>query len=132
MPLQYCEEDLENTLLTLENIEKTTSQLLQWNKEVSQVDDYTDSPAGIQLLAANCTLITAIGKGINRCNRITPDFLSSHFPDTPWKAIIGMRNHIAHGYFELDAEVVFDVIKNDITPLQSVIHQAIELICSKR
>lgn len=82
----------------------------------------------MQLLAANCTLITAIGEGINRINKILPDFLKSNFPGIPWHAIIGMRNHIAHGYFELDADIVFEAVKNDIPPLKEIIQKA-EQIC---
>ena len=81
----------------------------------------------MQLLAANCTLITAIGEGVNRVNRILPDFLQSAFPEIPWRAIIGMRNHIAHGYFELDAELVFEAVKNDIPTLADYIKKAIEM-----
>ena len=79
----------------------------------------------MQLLAANCTLITAIGEGVNRINRIIPNYLQDSFPDIPWKAIIGMRNHIAHGYFELDADLVFEAVTTDIPPLLKIIQEAI-------
>ena len=79
----------------------------------------------MQLLAANCTLITAIGEGINRINRILPEYLSTAFPDIPWRAIIGMRNHIAHGYFELDADLVFEAVKEEIPILELTIAKVI-------
>lgn len=85
----------------------------------------------MQLLAANCTLITAIGEGVNRIDRILPEFLNSNFPEIPWRAIVGMRNHITHGYFELDADIVFEAIKNDIPPLKSVIDNAISILRSQ-
>ena len=28
-----------------------------------------------------------------------------------------MRNHIAHGYFDINTDLVFDVIQNDLSPL---------------
>lgn len=89
---------------------------------------YYETPGGMQLLAANCTLITAIGEGINRVNRVLPQFLQKEFSDVPWRAIIGMRNHIAHGYFELDAELVYEVVKTDIPPLFDIIQKAIVLL----
>lgn len=82
----------------------------------------------MQLLAANRTLITAIGEGVNRINRVLPGFLAETFPSTPWREIVGMRNNIAHGYFELDAEVVFSTIKDDIPPLGEVIKKAILIL----
>jgi len=128
MPLQYSEEDCQRVKMTLEDIASTISQLSLWNVNVHSAEDYYTSQSGMQLLAANCMLITAIGEGINRCLRIMPTFLTEEFPDVPWHAIIGMRNHIAHGYFELDADLVFEAVKNDIPPLGQIISDAINML----
>ena len=47
----------------------------------------------------------------------------SNYPSIPWKSIMGMRDRIAHGYFEIDIDVVFYVLKNDILPLLEVVKQ---------
>lgn len=125
MPSQYSEQNKLRARQTLESIHETLVQLIEWNKDVNSADDYYASQSGMQLLAANCTLITAIGEGINRINRILPDYLLSEFPEVPWKAIIGMRNHIAHGYFELDAELVFEAIQTDIPALLTIVRDAV-------
>ncbi len=44
-----------------------------------------------------------------------------HFPELPWKQIKGMRDHIAHGYFDIDADVIFHTVKNDIAPLRDAL-----------
>lgn len=31
--------------------------------------------------------------------------------DIPWRSMRGMRNRIAHGYFEIDLDVVWDTVK---------------------
>lgn len=125
MQSKYSDKDIKRAIQTLESIDETITQLKEWNRSVNSTDYYYSSPAGMQLLAANCTLITAIGEGINRINRVLPDFLQSNFPDIPWHAIIGMRNHIAHGYFELDADVIFESVKNEIPFLAENIKAAI-------
>ncbi len=127
MVSSFSDSNRERMLQTLESIEETLSQLIDWNKDIVTVDDYYASQGGMQLLAANCALITAIGEGVNRINRIKPDFLASNFPEIPWAAIIGMRNHIAHGYFELDAEIIFEAVKVDLLPLLKVIRNAINI-----
>lgn len=114
--------------MTLKDISRTLDELITWNNDIPNFEAYHTSQTGMQLLAANCTLITAIGEGINRCNRNLPGFLEEYFPDIPWSAIIGMRNHIAHGYFELDSEIVFEAVKSDIPPLREVIRQAISYL----
>ena len=34
------------------------------------------------------------------------------YPEVDWKGAMGMRDIIAHHYFDLDAAVVYDVVKN--------------------
>lgn len=126
MESQYSEQNIHQALLTLRDTHNAISQLMEWNNHLKSPDDFHGSMQGTQLLAANCMLITAIGEGINRCNRMIPDFLSTNFPDIPWKAIVGMRNHICHGYFELDAEIVFSVINQ----LLKSVKEAIEVLNS--
>ena len=122
---KYSDTDKDRAVLTLQSIAKTIDELIVWNKNIHSVEDYYSTQTGMQLLAANCTLITAIGEGINRINRILPEYLSTAFPDIPWRAIIGMRNHIAHGYFELDADLVFEAVKEEIPILKQTIAKVI-------
>ncbi len=128
MPLQYSDFEKQRAIQTLESIEEAISQLIEWNKHVSSAEDYYSSSNGMQLLAANCTLITGIGEGVNRVNRVLPEFLSSNFPEVPWRAIVGMRNHIVHGYFELDADLVFESVSQDIPSLLRTIQSAILML----
>ena len=124
---KYSDSDRLRTVNTLESIEDTITQLIDWNRDVNSAEDYYCSQNGMQLLAANCTLITAIGEGVNRINRIMPEFLELKYPEVPWRAIIGMRNHIAHGYFELDADLVYEAVSRDIPPLLQIVRSAILL-----
>lgn len=129
---KYSDTDKGRAILTLQSIAKTIDELITWNEYVYSVEDYYSTQTGMQLLAANCTLITAIGEGINRINRILPKYLSTTFPEIPWQAIIGMRNHIAHGYFELDADLVFEAVKVEMPILKQTIAKAISNIKTDR
>ena len=125
MPSRYSDNDKERALQTLQSIEETIVRLIEWNRGVESSDFYYETQAGMQLLAADCTLLTAVGEGVNRVNRVLPGFLETTYPEIPWRAIIGMRNHIAHGYFELDADLLFDAVTEDLPPLRDVIVLAI-------
>lgn len=39
-------------------------------------------------------------------------------PEIPWSKIIGMRNVLAHNYFEIDLELVWVAIERDIPDLK--------------
>jgi uncharacterized protein with HEPN domain len=45
------------------------------------------------------------------------DFRRRH-PDLPWREIAGMRDFIAHAYFALDLEILWDAIQNDVPALR--------------
>jgi uncharacterized protein with HEPN domain len=38
-------------------------------------------------------------------------------PDLPWNSIINLRNIIVHSYWQIDLEIIANVIENDIDPL---------------
>lgn len=106
---------------TLRNIRDSICLLQEWNKDLRSADEWTSSPTGMQKLAANCMLIEAIGEAVKKIEkRAGLEFLNQR-PEIPWRDIMSMRNHIAHGYFELDDAYVYSVIMNDLAPLQNAI-----------
>ncbi len=38
-------------------------------------------------------------------------------PEIPWENLIGMRNRLIHGYFAIDPDIVFDVVRNKLPVL---------------
>ena len=101
-------------------------QLKEWNNNVQSSDDYYCSPEGMKDLAASCMLIEAIGESVKQIDKITDGNLLAKRPEIPWKDVIGIRNHIAHGYFDIDGDMVFDVVKNDLDSLLEAIEYFIE------
>ena len=47
---------------------------------------------------------------------ISPEFREAH-PDLAWKKMVGMRDHLIHGYFDINLDVVWETVKNDLPPL---------------
>lgn len=46
-----------------------------------------------------------------------PDFAASH-AEIPWRNMRGMRNRIAHGYFDINLEVVWDTVQTALPALK--------------
>ena len=113
---------------TLEQIDTAINQLKEWNEGIDDADEFYLSSSGMQKLAANCMLIEAIGEGIKQIDKHSNGELFPDRPEIPWRDVIGARNRIAHGYFEVDAETVLSVIKNDLDPLQSAIKYFLDTI----
>lgn len=107
---------------TLLQIKKAIEQLQYWNKDIQNVDDYYSTPEGMKNLAASCMLIEAIGEGVKQIDKLTQSRLLDERPEIPWQDVIGIRNHIAHGYFDIDGDIVLDVIKNNLDELLTAIN----------
>jgi len=45
-----------------------------------------------------------------------------------WKSIIGLRNHLIHAYWQIDLEIIADVIKNRIDPLVAELDKLITFV----
>ena len=107
----------QRTISIFRQIETAINQLTEWNRHVKTVDDYYLSSDGMQKLAASCMLIEAIGESVRQIDKITDGKLLPERPEIPWEDVIGIRNHIAHGYFDIDGDIVLSVIQNELQPL---------------
>jgi uncharacterized protein with HEPN domain len=54
--------------------------------------------------------------------------LKSAAPDLPWKSIINLRNFIMHAYWQIDLEIIADVITNRLDPLIAELDMLIKLV----
>lgn len=59
------------------------------------------------------------------CARL-PSGLRDNHPDVPWREIIGFRNVIAHGYFGLNWELVWQTSTRNVPALRSQILAILE------
>ncbi len=50
-----------------------------------------------------------------------PEPARASHPEVPWRQIVGLRNVIAHQYFHLDLEIIWDVIENELTTLKRAV-----------
>ena len=51
---------------------------------------------------------------------LTKDFKEQH-QSTPWRQIEGMRHHIVHGYAQIQKEMLWNVVQEDLLPLKAQI-----------
>lgn len=53
---------------------------------------------------------------------VSQDFQDSH-PKIAWKEMIGARNHLIHGYYEVDYDIVWQILEDDLPPLIQELEQ---------
>lgn len=113
-------------------LEKSILLLQEWNQNIINASYFSSSSDGMKSLAANCMMLAAIGEGFKKIDRISNHILLPTHPEIPWADVMGIRDVIAHGYFDIDLEVVWDTITNDLDPLlaatRSLIHSMEDVI----
>ena len=114
---------LELVLGNIRKIENTLLHIIERTKKISSVDDFLLSPEGVDLLDAMCMRLIAMGEEVKKLDKYSDKKLLEKYPSVPWKRVMGLRDIIAHQYFEIDATQVFNILQNDILPLLSVIQQ---------
>lgn len=57
-----------------------------------------------------------IGEASNNVRKHYPEFVGQH-DDIPWGVAYEMRNALAHGYFKVDLQIVWNTIHDDFAKL---------------
>jgi uncharacterized protein with HEPN domain len=108
---------------TLQQIEEVIHRLMDGTKSIDSVNELLTSSDGMLRLNGICMCLLVIGEEFKKIDHRTNRQLLSLYPSISWREVIGMRDRIAHHYFDIDADVVFDILRHDIPPLLSVINQ---------
>ena len=112
-------------LATLQRITEILDRIIANSENIDSYHSYYLSPAGMERLESTCMLLIAVGEGIKGIDKMSNKELFKSYPEIDWKGAMGLRDIIAHHYFDLDAEIVFDVVKNNIPEMNVVIKRII-------
>ena len=118
--------DKEIILNLLENMLKSTEKILYRNRDIKSIDDYLKDDNSLMLLDSLCMQLIAIGEAVKKIDKETDKKLLKAYSQIPWREVAGMRDILSHHYFDLNAEVVFEVTTQHIASLQKVLREIIK------
>ena len=75
--------------------------------------------AGWQSMAALERQLEIVGEAVKRL----PMDLRERYPSVPWKEIAGMRDRLSHGYDDVNYQVLWNAVQNDVPPLLITVEQ---------
>jgi uncharacterized protein with HEPN domain len=90
---------------------------------IRRIGEYTDAVSyedflrGKIIQDAVLRNIEILGEAARNIEMAAPDFAAAH-SEVPWAVIYAMRNRIAHGYFQVDLEIVWKSVRTDLPKLK--------------
>lgn len=95
--------------LFLLDILESANRARSYTEGLSQ-EEFEANPMVYDAVLRNLEIIGEAAKQV-------PQSLRSLAPSIPWRMICGFRDHIAHGYFGLDNDVVWEVVTQELPAL---------------
>lgn len=65
---------------------------------------------------------------IGEATRGLPEDVRALAPEIPWSNIIGMRNILVHGYFDIDTDIVWEAATRDVPAIKPSIQRLLETL----
>ncbi len=84
-------------------------EAVAFTKGRSRADLDTDRKLNLSLVR----LLEIVGEA---GRSLSQEFRQEH-PDLPWKSMVGMRDRLIHGYFDVNLDVVWETITEDLPGL---------------
>jgi len=96
-----------NTKLYIQDILQACDDILNFTQAMDSADEFQNDR---RTFLAVIHSIEIIGEA---ARQMPKSFREKH-PEIPWRETVGLRNVIAHEYFGLDNEIIWDVIQTQI------------------
>jgi uncharacterized protein with HEPN domain len=96
----------------LESILEAIDRIIEYTSGIKSADDFNNDYRNF-----DATMMNFVISG-EMIDKISDEFKKKH-PEIEWIKIKGFRNIVAHDYFGIDAEEVWQIIKTKIPTLRS-------------
>ena len=108
-------------LSTLEEIEKSLMMIQKRFSCIKTSDDFMANEENIEKLDSIAMRLLAIGEGLKNIDKLTDGTLFSQYTMIEWKKIKGLRDILSHHYFDINAEIIFDICAHKLDQFLEVI-----------
>jgi uncharacterized protein with HEPN domain len=105
----------------LQQIEESLNRIARRSSTIRSPEDFTANEDNLDKLDAIAMMLIAIGESFKKIDIETDGQYLGKYPEIDWHGIIGIRNVLAHDYFDIDAEEIFKICRRDIPQLLNTV-----------
>jgi len=102
-----------------------TRRIARRFEAIQQPSDFLASDDGLDRLDGIGMMLITIGESLKKLDKLAADLLQ-RYPEVDWKGAKGLRDVLSHNYFNLDADAIFLICRDEIPQLQTTIEKMIE------
>ena len=110
-------------LSMLEDIQFSIELILKRFAKIETSDDFLSDEEGLEKLDSISMRLVAIGEGFKSIDKLTEKKLLAQYDTIDWKGVKGIRDILSHHYFDLDAEIIFNICDRYLNELLNVTQQ---------
>ncbi len=102
-----------NVRLYLDDMIKSCEKILRYTKDLT-FDEFIADDRTYDAVVRNLEILGEAVKNV-------PQNLRERSLETEWRNIAGLRDIIAHAYFQVRDEIIWDTVQNKVQPLKNQI-----------
>lgn len=118
--------DIELTKEVLSKILWSIDRILKRTEKINDHEDFYLDDKGYEILDSVCMQLINIGEAIKQIDKITDNKLLIKYNEIDWKSAKGMRDIISHHYFDVDSEIVLNVIREKLPEMKIIIQKILD------
>jgi uncharacterized protein with HEPN domain len=108
----------KSDLIKLMHMRDAVEQALMFCRDREKADLATDAMLRRAVLHA----LQEVGEA---SRHVTPT-VRQQIAGVPWTQVVGMRNHLVHGYFDVNLDLVWNVVRLELPALLAAIKEYLE------
>ena len=107
-------------LSTLEDIVYSLQLIEKRFASIKSSDDFLEDENKLEKLDRISMRLVAVGEGFKNIDKLTDKTLLTEYPQIDWRGVKGIRDILSHHYFDLDAEIIFNICDTQLNILLEV------------
>lgn len=112
----------------LQQIEESLNRIQRRSSKISSPEDFTANEDNLDKLDAIAMMLIAIGESFKKIDIETDGQWLTEYPEIDWRGVIGIRNVLAHDYFDIDAEEIYKICRRDVPQLLNTVQRMLRSI----